>query len=97
MPTPKRLTVFAARLLLPGRGQPTLIVAAPSRAAAVRAFAAAGVRSVTDGYLKTYGHQSGNAVHLQVATSRPGTVFVETIAGRGGLDAAHWEPYSRNG
>ncbi|GAB2734512.1 hypothetical protein [Nocardioides pakistanensis] len=76
---PKTPKVFAVRIVrgagFPGDlRQPTMLVAASSRAAAVRAFNAAGAR-ITDSFLRDYGSETGNDHHIAVATSQPGTVF----------------------
>ena len=58
--------------------QPRIIVAARSRAAAVRAFVAAGIH-VTDDYVATYGGETWNDLECEVANSEPGRVFVARV------------------
>lgn len=55
--------------------QPVAIVAASSRAAAARAFTAAGAQ-VTSQRLKEYGGITSNARQIEIATTEPGTVFI---------------------
>lgn len=55
-------------------GQLRVIVAVPSRAAAVRALNAAGY-NVTDGFVKTYGGTTANETEVSIATAQPGVVF----------------------
>jgi hypothetical protein len=70
------LRVFGCQTFIGGRGLRRAIVAVKSRAAAVRAFQAAGSRSMTDSFLKAYGSTTANPAEVEVATSRPGIVFV---------------------
>lgn len=74
-PKKQALKVFGVQTFI-GGGQRRTIVATTSRAAAVRALQAAGARSMTEGSFKTYGAVTRNPVEVQVATSRPGVVFV---------------------
>ena len=75
--------VFGVRVLhTPGmpdcaERQPRVLVAAPSRAAAVRAFREAGL-SVTTSFLATYGGPTSDPAEITVATSDSGTVFIKT-------------------
>lgn len=76
------LKVFATRALSlshwpTSERQPSVIVAAKSRAAAVRAFQQV-ISSMTDSHLKNYGTVTGNRVQIEAAMSEPGTVFVST-------------------
>lgn len=69
--------------------QPTCIVVAPSRAAAVRAFRAAGL-NVTDAFLRDYGHETSNEVAVTVAAREPGAVFVATGPNGYGATVHDW-------
>lgn len=72
------LKVFRIAEAVPSQGlhgQWELIVAAPSRSAAVRAMRAVGAQLVTDHSMKTYGSITRDDVKLRVALGSPGTVF----------------------
>lgn len=73
------LKVFGVRVLrashFPGSlSQPSLVVAATSRAAAARLMSATGTK-VTASFLKTYGSETKNPAQVEAALSAPGTVF----------------------
>lgn len=59
----------AVALRAAGGKQVRAIVAAKSRVAAARAL------GITDGHLKMYGSEAGNAVEIAIAGSAPGKVF----------------------
>lgn len=58
-----------------GSHQRLVIVAAPSKAAAVRAITAAGIGALTVAYLTTYGYCDMGGVASETATAEPGRVF----------------------
>lgn len=60
--------------------QPRAVVAATSRAAAVRAYQQIST-SITDGYVKQYGGETANPAEVEAALSEPGTVFIADADG----------------
>jgi hypothetical protein len=74
--------LFAFHVIGTGVPQSRVIVAAPSRAAAARAF------GISSRYLDQWGSETDNYVETRIAEGEPGTVFVR------GLDD-HRGPYRR--
>lgn len=66
--------VLATSAMDTSERQPRVIVAAKSRAAAVRAFNMVGL-GLSGNFVANYGGITGNAVEIEVANTAPGTVF----------------------
>lgn len=69
----RKLKVYAAG----HHGTHRVIVAAPSRAAALIAFNAAGLR-FTAHYLRGFCSETGNEHEIALATASPGTVYIKS-------------------
>lgn len=87
---PKPLNIYGGWIITPrsthpasdGHAQVRAVVAAPSRAAAVRAFGAEGLRGITDGHLRDY-FSTSESPRDAIALTEPGKVFLCTM-NRGG-------------